>query len=95
MNSMTSQAQANEGVKKSRLCRLLCGRARPFRTAGSRLNSLGAAASAGGQRFFHTFNSLGQEVRPIFGSPALKGRDNSPPATNGERPKGAIRPFRA
>ena len=36
-------AQANEGVKKSRLCRLLCGRAQPFRTAGLRLNSLGSA----------------------------------------------------
>jgi len=48
-------SRAREGVKKSRLCRLLCGRARPFRTAGLRLNSLGAAASAGGQRFIHTF----------------------------------------
>ena len=75
---MRGLPRALEGVKKSRLCRLLCGRARDFRAAGLRLSSLGsaacrkavsflprprrdgrtasgAAASAGGQRFFHTF----------------------------------------
>ena len=35
---------AVRSVKESRLCRLLCGRAQPFRTAGLRLNSLGSAA---------------------------------------------------
>jgi hypothetical protein len=29
------KAQAPEGVKKSRLCRLMCGKARPFRPPGS------------------------------------------------------------
>jgi len=40
-------SRAREGVKKSRLCRLLCGRARPFRTAGLRLNSLGGRSRIG------------------------------------------------
>src|SRR6516165_1299761 len=38
------ETQAVEGVKKSRLCGLLCGRAQPFRTSGSRLSSSGSAA---------------------------------------------------
>jgi len=37
-------AQGARRCEKSRLCRLLCGRAQPFRTAGLRLNSLGSAA---------------------------------------------------
>jgi hypothetical protein len=57
-------------VKKSRLCRPMCGKARPFRTSGLTLKHLGWAAcrkaagfphierrsrNRGDSRFFHTF----------------------------------------
>src|SRR5215471_9218464 len=39
------RSQAEEAAKESRLCRLTCGKAPPFRTSGSTLNGLGWAAS--------------------------------------------------
>jgi len=46
--------QAVEAVKKSRLCRLLCGRAQPFRTAELTVNSLGSAACRKAVGFPHS-----------------------------------------
>jgi hypothetical protein len=68
------ETQGSEGVKKSRLCRLMCGKAPPFRPPGSTLKYLGWAAcrkatgfphikrrsrNSQRQRFFHTFSRPG------------------------------------
>ena len=49
-----ARAPAVEGVKKSRLRRLLCGRAQPFRTSGARLNSFWVQPLAGKPEAFRT-----------------------------------------
>jgi hypothetical protein len=63
-NCQTSALALLEGVKKSRLCRLMCGKAQPFRTPGPTLKQLGWAACRKATGFPHIKRRSRRGVSP-------------------------------